>query len=80
MFSDSPFSLPLAPAFPFIFCYCEFPWINLKLQVEPNAQKIEEHRRKYDRLRKERELRKMQRQRRRRRAEAQVNIENFFWD
>ncbi|XP_027169824.1 TPR repeat-containing thioredoxin TDX [Coffea eugenioides] len=50
--------------------------INIELKkVEPNAQKIEEHRQKYDRLRKERELRKMQRQRRRRRAEAQPSSE-----
>ena len=41
-------------------------------QVEPNAHRIEEHRRKYDRLRKEREERRDQRERQRRRAEAQV--------
>ena len=43
------------------------------MQVEPNAHKIEEHRRKYDRLRKEREDRKAERERQRRKAEAQVN-------
>lgn len=42
------------------------------MQVEPNAHKIEEHRRKYERLRKERELRKIQRERQRRHAEAKV--------
>ena len=43
------------------------------MQVEPNAHKIEEHRRKYDRLRKEREDRKAERERQRRKAEAQVD-------
>lgn len=47
-------------------------------QVEPNAHKIEEHRRKYDRLRKEREDRKIERERQRRRAEAQVIPLIFF--
>lgn len=42
------------------------------VQVEPNAHKIEEHRRKYDRLRKEREEKKLERERQRRKAEAQV--------
>lgn len=41
-------------------------------QVEPNAHRIEEHRRKYDRLRKEREEKKIERERQRRRAQAQV--------
>lgn len=41
-------------------------------KVEPNAHKLEEHRRKYDRLRKEREDKKAERDRLRRRAEAQV--------
>lgn len=41
-------------------------------KVEPNAHKIEEHRRKYDRLRKEREEKKIERERQRRRAEAQA--------
>lgn len=45
---------------------------SLVSQVEPNAHKIEEHRRKYDRLHKEREERKIMRERQRRRAEAQV--------
>ncbi|KAL3512155.1 hypothetical protein ACH5RR_024872 [Cinchona calisaya] len=46
--------------------------INMELKkVEPNAQRIEEHRRKYERLRKERELRKMERKRQRQQAEAQ---------
>jgi len=41
--------------------------------VEPNAHKIEEHRRKYERLHKEREDKKKERERQRRRAEAQVH-------
>ncbi|KAH7514109.1 FAM10 family protein At4g22670 [Ziziphus jujuba] len=50
--------------------------INAVLKkVEPNAHKIEEHRRKYDRLRKEREDKKIERERRRRRAEAQAAYE-----
>ncbi|XP_042499475.1 TPR repeat-containing thioredoxin TDX [Macadamia integrifolia] len=44
-------------------------------KVEPNAHKIEEHRRKYERLRKERELKKAERERERRRAEAQAAYE-----
>jgi hypothetical protein len=40
--------------------------------VEPNAHKIVEHRRKYERLRKEREEKRAQRDRLRQRAEAQV--------
>ncbi|KAK0586411.1 hypothetical protein LWI29_006469 [Acer saccharum] len=44
-------------------------------KVEPNAHRIEEHRRKYDRLRKEREDRKIERERQRRRAEAQAAYE-----
>ena len=46
--------------------------IVVLLQVEPNAHKIVEHRRKYDRLRKEREEKKAERDRLRQRAEAQV--------
>ena len=46
------------------------------VQVEPNAHRIEEHRRKYERLHKEREERKIERERQRRRAEAQVTF--FF--
>lgn len=42
------------------------------MQVEPNAHKLEEHRRKYERLRKERDDKKIERERQRRRAEAQV--------
>jgi suppressor of tumorigenicity protein 13 len=42
------------------------------LKVEPNAHKIVEHRRKYERLRKEREEKRAERDRLRRRAEAQV--------
>ncbi|KAH0901939.1 hypothetical protein HID58_041442 [Brassica napus] len=42
------------------------------LEVEPNAHKLEEHRRKYDRLRKERDDKKAARDRQRRRAEAQA--------
>ncbi|GAB2274110.1 hypothetical protein Dimus_008881 [Dionaea muscipula] len=44
-------------------------------KVEPNAHKIDEHRRKYERLRKEREERKIERERRRRKAEAQAAYE-----
>ncbi|KAH6768879.1 HSP70-interacting protein 1 [Perilla frutescens var. frutescens] len=44
-------------------------------KVEPNAHKIEEHRRKYDRLRKEREDKKADRDRQRRRAEAKAAYE-----
>nr|CAD1843559.1 unnamed protein product [Ananas comosus var. bracteatus] len=44
-------------------------------KVEPNAHKIEEHRRKYDRLRKEREEKKLERERQRRKAEAQAAYE-----
>ncbi|THU74038.1 hypothetical protein C4D60_Mb04t29150 [Musa balbisiana] len=44
-------------------------------KVEPNAHKIEEHRRKYDRLRKEQEDKKVERERQRRRAEAQATYE-----
>ncbi|KAK9147970.1 hypothetical protein Scep_006727 [Stephania cephalantha] len=44
-------------------------------KVEPNAHKIEEHRRKYDRLRKEKEDRRVERERQRRRAEAQAAYE-----
>ncbi|KAF7810145.1 FAM10 family protein [Senna tora] len=50
--------------------------INAVLKkVEPNAHKIEEHRRKYDRLRKEREEKKIERERQRRRAAAQAEYE-----
>ena len=44
------------------------------VQVEPNAHRIEEHRRKYERLRKEKEDKKIERERQRRRAQAQVVI------
>ncbi|XP_043695685.1 TPR repeat-containing thioredoxin TDX [Telopea speciosissima] len=44
-------------------------------KVEPNAHKIEEHRRKYERLRKERELKKAEIERQRRRAESQAASE-----
>ncbi|CAI0541288.1 unnamed protein product [Linum tenue] len=44
-------------------------------KVEPNAHKLDEHRRKYDRLRKEREDRKAEKERQRRRAKAQVSCE-----
>ncbi|KNA15715.1 hypothetical protein SOVF_095650 [Spinacia oleracea] len=50
--------------------------INAVLKkVEPNAHRIEEHRRKYDRLRKEREERRVQRERQRRKAKAQAAYE-----
>ncbi|GAB4834242.1 hypothetical protein Ancab_032508 [Ancistrocladus abbreviatus] len=50
--------------------------INAVLKkVEPNAHKLEEHRRKYERLRKEREERRIERERQRRRAEAQAAYE-----
>lgn len=44
-------------------------------KVEPNAHKLEEHRRKYERLRKERDDKKIERERQRRRAEAQAAYE-----
>ncbi|KAK1302074.1 TPR repeat-containing thioredoxin TDX [Acorus calamus] len=44
-------------------------------KVEPNAHKLKEHQRKYERLRKERELRKAERLRQRRRAEAKAAYE-----
>ncbi|KAA8521903.1 hypothetical protein F0562_012783 [Nyssa sinensis] len=44
-------------------------------KVEPNAHKIEEHRRKYERLHKEQEEKKIERERQRRRAEAQAAYE-----
>ncbi|KAK3041059.1 hypothetical protein RJ639_026856 [Escallonia herrerae] len=44
-------------------------------KVEPNAHKIDEHRKKYERLRKERDDRKIEHERRRRRAEAQAAYE-----
>ncbi|KAL1371316.1 hypothetical protein HN51_001527 [Arachis hypogaea] len=44
-------------------------------KVEPNAHKIEEHRRKYERLHKERAEKKLERERQRRRAEAQAAYE-----
>ncbi|KAM1050554.1 hypothetical protein ACFX13_033016 [Malus domestica] len=44
-------------------------------KVEPNVHRIEEHRRKYDRLRKEREDKRIERERQRRRAEAQAAYE-----
>lgn len=47
-------------------------------QVEPNAHRIEEHRRKYDRLRKERKDRKNECERQRRKAEAQVHLNYLF--
>ncbi|KAK7330667.1 hypothetical protein VNO77_24865 [Canavalia gladiata] len=50
--------------------------INAVLKkVEPNAHKIEEHRRKYERLHKEREEKKKEHERQRRRAEAQAAYE-----
>ncbi|XP_059639998.1 FAM10 family protein At4g22670-like [Cornus florida] len=44
-------------------------------KVEPNARKIDDHRRKYERLRKEQEAKKAERERQRRRAEAQAAYE-----
>nr|CAN68309.1 hypothetical protein VITISV_043507 [Vitis vinifera] len=44
-------------------------------KVEPNAHRIEEHRRKYERLRKEKEDKKIERERQRRRAQAQAAYE-----
>ncbi|PON92937.1 N-terminal acetyltransferase A, auxiliary subunit [Trema orientale] len=50
--------------------------INAVLKkVEPNAHRIEEHRRKYERLHKEREEKKIERERQRRRAKAQAAYE-----
>ncbi|KAG8486696.1 hypothetical protein CXB51_020161 [Gossypium anomalum] len=48
---------------------------NWLKKVEPNAHRIEEHRRKYDRLHKEREDRKIELERLRRRAQAQAEYE-----
>ncbi|KAK4394898.1 TPR repeat-containing thioredoxin TDX [Sesamum angolense] len=46
--------------------------IHLMLKkVEPNANRIEEHRRKYERLRKEKELRKIELEKQRRQAKSQ---------
>ncbi|KAI7986521.1 TPR repeat-containing thioredoxin TDX [Camellia lanceoleosa] len=44
-------------------------------KVEPNAHKIEEHRRKYERLHKEREQRKIEHERKQRRGEAKYERE-----
>ncbi|KAJ8553497.1 hypothetical protein K7X08_024175 [Anisodus acutangulus] len=44
-------------------------------KVEPNAQKIEEHCRKYQRLREEKQLRKIERNRQQRQAEAKAAYE-----
>ncbi|KAK6925326.1 Thioredoxin domain [Dillenia turbinata] len=44
-------------------------------KVEPNAHKIEDHRRKYERLRKERELKRAELVRQQMRAEAQAKYE-----
>jgi hypothetical protein len=46
--------------------------------VEPNAHKIEEHQRKYQRLRKERESRKAARTKARQQAEAKVVIPGYL--
>lgn len=45
--------------------------VLLLFQVEPNARKIEEHRKRYQRLHKEREMKKAERERQRQ-AEARV--------
>lgn len=47
--------------------------VFLLFQVEPNARKIEEHRKKYQRLHKERELKRAEHERQRQ-AEARVSI------
>jgi hypothetical protein len=52
--------------------------VQLNPQVEPNTRKIEEHRRKYERLRKERELKKAELERKQQ-AEAQVSVFFFFF-
>jgi hypothetical protein len=49
--------------------------VQLNPQVEPNARKIEEHRIKYERLQKERELRKAERERK---QEAEPQVSLFF--
>ena len=46
---------------------------TIKSQVEPNVRKIEEHRIKYERLQKERELTKAERERKQE-AEPQVSL------
>ena len=52
--------------------------VQLNPQVEPNAHKIEEHHRKYERLRKERELKKAEHERKQQ-AEAQVSVFVFYF-
>lgn len=44
------------------------------LQVEPNVLKIEEHRKKYERLRKERDIKKAEMEKQRKHAEEVINF------
>lgn len=46
-------------------------------KVEPNARKIDEHHRKYERLRKEREIRKIEHERKRQQARTQATDDKF---
>ncbi|XP_009770330.1 TPR repeat-containing thioredoxin TDX [Nicotiana sylvestris] len=48
---------------------------EILIKVEPNARKIEEHCRKYERLRQEKKQRKIERERQRRQAEAKAAYE-----
>lgn len=52
--------------------------ISFSRQVEPNARKIEEHRRKYERLRKQKGQKKSQ-PKKQQQAEAQVSIVYSFF-
>lgn len=44
-------------------------------KVEPNVHKVQEHRRKYEKLRKERDLKKAEREEQKRKAEAVSSVE-----
>lgn len=46
------------------------------VQVEPNVHKIEEHKKKYERLRKERDMKKAELERQRRHAEEVIICPN----
>lgn len=52
--------------------------MHLITQVEPNARKILEHRRKYERLWKEKELKDVERERQRRQAEAVSRVNHVI--
>jgi suppressor of tumorigenicity protein 13 len=46
------------------------------VQVEPNVHKIEEHKKKYERLRKERDMKKADAERKRKHAEEVITFPN----